>query len=153
MTTKNLAALAMICLLCSCQKDDSLIGITGDYSYKTSGEIISFTDSDTLRVALPDEVGTLDIVPLHENGNILLTFNTLGGSAYSTFGTADGDDITFEPFNRTLRLGMLTYDISVEGTARRYDGTILFSLTYEGQSQSFERKLESTSVQTIAKRN
>ena len=139
------------CVLASCQTE--LQQATGDYSYKTSGEAVSYSATDTLRLTLPNESGTLDIVSMHTEDSVLLTFNTFGGEVYSTHGLINGKDLIFNPFERTLHIGLLTYDITVSGTARRYDETVVFDLTYSGQSQSLDRTLESTKVQTIAKQN
>ena len=46
-----------------------------------------------------------------------------------------------------------TFDCVVSGSGHTYDDAIVFTLDYNGQSRTSDKKLKGTDIQTIAKRN
>ena len=141
-----LIAIACCCMLASCT--DEFRQIQGEYSYKASGTAAL----DTATIALPNEIGALQVID-GKDGTLMLTFNTLDGEVYSTYGELKEGDLTLEPFHRTLH-EVLTYDVRVTGHGVIYDKTIKFMLQYDGTGlNNADRKLKAENVLLVAKKN
>lgn len=139
------------------------------------------TKADTLVANLDNESGTLEVVSLHNGDSLLLTFDPLNGDIAVTRGVLDGSTIRFASYRRTLEvpttvkyfdtvslgIGILSYDtvivrerneyevydITVHGHANVYDNNLIFVLDYSGTSQTSERTLKGTNIQSLAKKN
>lgn len=139
-------AMACSCMLVSCT--DEFREIQGEYSYKASGT----AKLDTATVALPNEIGSLQIID-GKDGTLMLTFNTLEGEVYSTYGALKDGDLVLDAFHRTVR-EVLTYDVQVTGYGVLYDKTIKFMLQYNGKAlNDADRKLKAENVLLVAKKN
>lgn len=141
--------LAIMCtafLLASCTNE--ITRLTGEYSYKVSGTALV----DTAKEALPNEIGSLQIIDRGEDG-LLLTFNTLEGALYTADGSLKDGELLLAAFQRTLRLTASSYKVTVNGSGTVYDGTIVFNLTYAGTLLEGNKSLTATDVLLIAKKN
>lgn len=120
---KSLIILFALMALASCK--DQVAQVSGSYSYKISGT----TSIANGTVALPDEIGALDIIRL-DSVSALLTFNALSGPAYTTTATIEGKEITLEEYERTVTYSALTVPVTASGEGTIYDGTIVIDLHY-----------------------
>jgi len=120
---KSLIILFALMALASCK--DQVAQVSGSYSYKISGTTVIANET----VALPDEIGALDIIRL-DSVSALLTFNALSGPAYTTTATIEGKEITLEEYERTVTYSALTVPVRASGDGTIYDGTIVIDLHY-----------------------
>lgn len=159
-------------VLVSCNDSVEVRNIKGSYHYKTTGQV-TLTDSSKTQIhTLDNESGIMEVVSLHDDDEVLLTFNQTGGEVYNTKGTAHGDKVTFDPFHRLLTVtyaedktvGILdtlsitkheteTFAIQVSGRAEVYDNNIIFYYTYDGKSQTSSKTIHGTDIQMLAKKN
>lgn len=140
--------LFVLCALMLASCTDEFRQIQGEYSYKASGT----AKLDTATVALPNEIGSLQIID-GKDGTLMLTFNTLEGEVYSTYGALKDGDLVLDAFHRTVR-EVLTYDVQVTGYGVLYDKTIKFMLQYNGKAlNDADRKLKAENVLLVAKKN
>ncbi len=168
--TKQWATVALIglvlCTFCAC--DNSVKDVLGDYSYKISGLA---TIDDTIPVTLVDEQGAMHIVR-QKDQSVLLTMNILMGSVYTAEATVKGDSIFIEQCTRRLPLAYSysykpsadgsievertatdIFQVQVSGAGRVYDGTIHFTLHYQGASIQTERTIRDTDIHGVAIQN
>ena len=177
--TKMIFTAAFALLLASCCDTADVRDIKGGYHYKTSGQVeISDNGKSTIE-QLGQETGMLEVVSLHDDDNVLITFSQSGGEVYNTKATADGNTLHFDPFHRTLtirtttdntigiddHLGILdsigsyptvqteVFDLTVSGRAEIYDNTLIFYYQYDGRSQSTGKTLRGSDIQMLAKKN
>lgn len=139
------------------------------------------TKGDTLVANLDNESGSLEVVSLHDGDSLLLTIDQKNGDVIVTRGIVKNNRLTFAPFGRKLEVpedvtyydtlsigvGILTkdtviarerreyeaFDIIVSGYADVYDNNLVFSLEYNGKSQSTERTLRGKGIRSLAKKN
>lgn len=139
------------------------------------------TKADTLVANLDNESGTLEVVSLHNGDSLLLTIDQLNGNVVVTRGMANNGRLHFVSYNRTIEiptdvkyfdtisvgLGILSkdtvivrerreyepYDINVRGYADIYDNNLVFTLEYNGRSQTSERTLRGRDIKCLAKKN
>lgn len=160
------ANLVLITLLgfASCQSP--IHTLTGEYSYKISGQV---NIGNTSTCVLNDEIGSLNII--HKTDSIyILTFNTLNGGVYHTEATLSGKELTLDEFQRTLSvtytensdtfIGNATgslytdnFSITVRGNGILYDQTIIFDLQYSGKQLDKQQSLRGNNITLIAKKN
>ena len=123
--------LAFILLaLVACQ--DQVQQLSGTYSYKISGQAI--VDGDT--VGLLNEVGAMDILRVSSESAIF-TFNALTGPAYYATAHFVGKTILFGGYQRTINVGTKEYTVQGEAEGKAYDETLLFTLRYYNEDQTF----------------
>ena len=141
----------------------------------------SATKADTLVANLDNESGTLELVSLHDGDSLLMTIDQMNGNVIATRGIVHDNRLDFAPYERLLEIaldvkqfdtitidaGVVTYDtvlvhetrkyepydITVSGYADIYDNNLVFTLSYEGKSQTSERTLRGTEIKSLAKRN
>ena len=139
------------------------------------------TKADTLVANLDNESGALEVVSLHNGDSLLLTIDQLNGDVIVTRGKMNGKRLNFNAYTRTLEVpldvtyydtvsigvGILTkdtiipytrheyevFDITVQGFADVYDNNLVFTLDYNGKSQSTERTLRGKNISCLAKKN
>lgn len=170
-------------ILLGCEETMEVRSAKGSYSFKTSGKAeLGNLDREDKTIELENESGQLEIISLHNEENVMLTFNQINGGVYSTKGTIKDDILEIEPYTRTYTItstitiydtihttigGILNvdsisshekiiheiYDIEVSGNGTIYDNSIIFTLKYDGKSDSSERTLKSENIQMIAKKN
>ncbi len=188
---KQLVLFAMACvLLTSCSDTAEIRDAKGGYRFKTTGKVtLQVPDGKNQKatvstvVNLANESGTFELVSLKDGDKVLLTFDQLNGDVYHTNGVLSGDELTFEAFNRTLNLPIVTeysdtihihpligtvrdsiitytkthnemFDITVTGNAKTYENNIIFNLTYKGESQEDkQRTIEGSDIQMLCKKN
>ena len=142
---KKIFVISMLCavvgLFCTgCQ--DQVQQAAGTYSYKISGKAVVDGDERTLT----NETGALDIVH-KDSENALLTFNALGGAAYTTNATIADKRITLTPYERVLTIGSKDYTVMASGDGDIYDGTIVITLKYKSSN------VTANSLTLLCKRN
>lgn len=132
--------ISLLFLLSGCKSD--LQTALGSYSYKTS-----VIESD---LALPVEVGQLEVISLHNEDSVLLLMNELGGPAYQTKGKIEQKNLVFAPFKRVINVGLRDYSTTISGSATLYDNAIVFDYQYliEKNDTTYHAL-----VQSIAKKN
>ncbi|MGN0235624.1 MAG: hypothetical protein ACI4BD_04830 [Paludibacteraceae bacterium] len=98
----------MAVLFAGCDEAAEVRSTKGTYSFKTSGTATLTTDEESRQVALNDESGQMEVVSLHQEDSVLLTFNQVDGGVYSTRGVIAPPDkdgqatqLRFAPFERT----------------------------------------------------
>ena len=153
-------------LFCFCACESPVQSVIGEYSFKVSGQVTK-DGSDLL--ALPDEMGTMDIIHLNDS-NFLLTFNTLNGSAYTTEAVLSNKQLNLHPFSRTITLthksqssdilgGIIEltetehYSTDVYGYGTIYGETIKFTLQYSGEELTNGKKIKGSNILMLAKKN
>ena len=103
---KNHHLLLISCLLILCAGcETSMHKVTGDYSYKQSGLVV-FTDAEGQQVTiLATKQGQLNILKDRQSkgGDILVTFNEMGGGTYVCDGKIKGDSIFLSPHEFSTR--------------------------------------------------
>lgn len=131
-------------------------------------------------VNLTNETGSFELVSLKDGDKVLLTFDPLNGDVSHTEGVLSGSDLTFNAFTRTLEVPVDTevkdtitipiiggdtvytytvtktevFDITVSGTGKVYTNNIIFSLVYEGKSQTNEQHtIKGTDIEMLCKKN
>ena len=148
------AALLLGALCAACEKSGPSL-FAGNYSFKTSGYLDVQSadaegDSAVSTLSLATRSGQMDITPTGTDGDrVVITMNETGGDLLVYYATASDDLLTLEPAARhrvlaadSLRLPvsgtaiglgeMAEENVTVSGTARRYDNIVLFDLRYEG---------------------
>lgn len=105
MKMKNFLCLCVLLttILTACNKD--VKKITGDYSYKLSGTV-NFEDADGNQTKIMTiKRGQMNIVAdkKGKKGDIVITFNEMGGGVYSCTGKVEGDSIFFNPYEFSTR--------------------------------------------------
>ena len=157
---------AVILTLCtSCNRD--VREHTGDYSYKLSG-LVSFVDaSGEATNILATKQGQMNIMEDKKAGRgvVLVTFNEMGGGAYSCTGKISGDSIVFKPFTfstrfssadttiELLQLGKV-YTVQAEGRGIIRDGVILMEERWIGQSEDGSNiQMQANAITLLAEEN
>ncbi|MBO4488043.1 MAG: hypothetical protein J5741_00100 [Bacteroidales bacterium] len=105
---KILTFLLPTLLLLSVSCDTPSRKVTGDYSYKQSG-LVTFTDEENHTVStLATKQGQMNIMlDRHgKKGDVLITFNEMGGGAHTCTGKIQGDSIFFAPYEFTTRFSI-----------------------------------------------
>lgn len=142
---KKIFIISVLCvvvgLLCvGCQ--DQVQQVSGSYAYKISGKAMV----DTVEHVLTNETGAMEIVH-KDSETALLTFNALGGAAYTTDATIADKHITLNPYERVIRVGLKEYTVTASGAGDIYDRTIVITLQYESEA------LKADSITLLCKRN
>lgn len=176
---KMIIAAAMTLMLAGCSETAEVRDAKGGYHYKTSGQVTITDKGKTTTEQLNQESGLLEVVSLHDDDNVLITFSQTGGDVYNTQGSISGNDLRLEPFHRSLsirtttennigiddHLGLLdsigtypsiqteVFDITVSGRAEIYDNTLIFYYQYDGTSLSTDKTIHGTDIQMLAKKN
>ena len=124
---KLLVILLALTALMICK--DQVEQLSGSYSYKISGMAVYGNDT----VSLSEEIGALDLIHLSAD-SALLTFNALRGPAYATKAKLEGKSITLMPYKRNISRLTRNYTVTASGQGEVYDGTILVTLSYVGDT-------------------
>lgn len=145
MDMKKIYVISVLCvvvgLLCAgCQ--DQVQQVSGSYSYKISGKAVV----DTVERSLANETGTMEIVR-KDSENALLTFNALGGAAYTTNATIADKHITLAPYERVISFGLEEHTVTASGEGDFYDRTLVITLQYKNDT------LTADSLTLLCKRN
>lgn len=146
-----LLAVVVTLVMGSCQNDIEIM--SGDYTYYTSGEVVRYGSVDTVTISLPDESGQLRMLNAHNGDSVLLVFTSLTGNAYTAHAAVDGKELYIKPFNRTIALAGLGYDIMVSGSGHLYDRTLVMDLQYKGTELNGDNTIEGDGIRCVAKRN
>jgi hypothetical protein len=159
--------------LTSCHKNGVNL-FTGDYSFKTSGEISitaqaaindeNITIPAVLNASLSSDIGQLNIsVSDKKNDEVVVVINYLNGDVVTTTGICDGKTIELENFQRntlpvsvnTLFSANNTY-ITISATGQMFDDNmIIFDMTYNGTTKigPVTYKIKDKDIKMVAYRN
>lgn len=152
-------------LLAACNKD--VKKITGDYSYKLSGQV-SFEDADGNQTSiLASKRGQMNIrADKHgEKGDIVVTFNEMNGGAYSCTGRVEGDSIFFNPYEFSTRFSSAdsvvdliqlghVYTVQSQGRGVVLDNVILMEERWMGRPENGEMvRMKADKVTLLAEKN
>jgi len=126
-----------------------------DTTYKLNGfqidTIVTVRDEEmTLNVNV--ESGQMDITAMTEE-DMVVSLNVLGGGIIVYYATAEGEDLTLNEATRHLTIAnfsltesdeefgsrAISADLTVNGTAKRYDNIVLFDLDYTGDFWANDR--------------
>lgn len=135
-------SIVLVALLALAGCSDQVQQIAGTYSYKISGRGVIAGVSQKM----DDEIGAMEIVHSTDS-TALVTFNTLGGPAYTTYAAVNGKQITLKAFERDVKEDAVNYHVTASGQGTVFDGTILFTLKYEGN------QLNADSLTLLCKKN
>lgn len=142
-----LAAVTATVMLTSCEKEGNML-FRGYYSFKTSGVIevertMTYPQDgtvtvDTLQISLAAESGQMNILSSDDKaGKMFVTMNVIGGDAVVLDATTSGSDMTVGPSDRTISfldgVDRVSLNVSVNGTARKYENVVIFDLDYSGE--------------------
>lgn len=180
MKSKIIILLGAVLCMMACADSNAVRSAKGAYRYKTTGKVtlqIGQMLSDTLVANLDNESGSLEVVSLHDGDSLLLTLDQLNGNVIVTRGKMNGSRLNFNPYSRTLDVPLdvtyydtisliltdtviarerheyETFDITVRGHADLYDNNLVFSLEYDGKSQTTDRTLRGKGIRCLAKKN
>ena len=152
-------------LLTACNKD--VKKITGDYSYKLSG-VVCFEDADGNKTnILTSKRGQINILAdkKGKKGDIVVTFNEMGGGAYSCTGKVEGDSIFFNPYEFSTRFTSAdsvvdliqvghVYTVQSRGKGVVRDNIILMEEQWMGRPESGEMvRLKADKITLLAEEN
>ena len=149
-------------MLSSCSKDETA-SFCGSYSFKTGGYVevkTNILDSTVVRYISP-ESGQMRI--LQDSGkNVKVTMNVLGGSPVAYDGVVENGVLRLNPTKREVKLyrDILFLDfveavLTVGGEGRKYDGSLVINMDYQGTyaSSFLTGDIISSNVTCIATRN
>lgn len=172
-----LAVVASLLSFCSCEKEGVKL-FDGNYSFKTSGILtvertakvsesdasaeipakISDSGNRTFKLPLTSESGQMNIIKTGDN-SVIVTMNIVGGDALVFNGKAEGKVLTLDPAVRFLSFrdgaNTVSLEITVSGTAEKYDDVAIFTLEYTGGGETtlYDYKILASEVKCVAKLN
>lgn len=168
---KKFSLFAIVCLMAitmsSCKKTGVNLFV-GEYSFKTSGDIVITAEGGvagmpaSVTLSLDDAVGECHIRPAEEEGNkVVVAFNVIEGKVFTTTGTCDGDKIVIDEFNcNTLPFIVNTVftgdvDIKVSATGQMYNDMIVFDVFCNGTATAASKtyKIKGKDIRMVAYRN
>lgn len=129
------------------------------FNYHTQNDTISSRDTVVVR-RIGTESGQMHILQ-KDADRMILTMNVTAGDPVVIEASVSGGDITLEKTRRFLPVhtggGLLTrqMELTLSGTGKRYDNTVLLDLTYEGdyQEDGFDGVVSASRVNCIATAN
>ena len=159
------SVLLIVSLMTACNKD--VKKITGDYSYKLSG-VVNFEDADGNQTSiLATKRGQMNIIAdkKGKKGDIVVTFNEMGGGAYSCTGMVKGDSIIFNPYEFSTRFSSAdsvvdliqlghVYTVQSRGSGVIHDDVILMEEQWIGRPESGEMvRMKADKITLLAEEN
>ena len=159
--------LLLTLLLISAGCDAPLNNVTGDYSYKQSGLVVFTDDENNVVSTLATKQGQMNIMrDAHgKKGDILITFNEMGGGAYTCTGKIKGDSIFFDPHEFSTRFSTAdsvqsllqvgkVYTIQSAGRGIISDDMILVEEQWTGKPEDGTMvRLNANKITILAERN
>lgn len=160
------------CLLtmASCQKN-GIDAFRGEYSFKTSGEVLIQRESSessslipaSFTVSLANEIGQMEIHTLDQKEDkVLVIINYMDDEVIVTKGVCNEQEIELEEFTRNA-MNFSVYSflsancvVKIKATGHIYDGsTIVFDEVYDGTATiaNCTYKIRGNNIRTIATRN
>jgi len=164
-TIKMVAPLMLACLLLvSCKKEGVKV-FEGDYTYKTSGNVVVKINGMNIPVSLINHTGQLDIIDIGEDDKVQIVKTSLEGNVSTYNATINDDEIDFDPttFTEIIMLGTSgSYGIGIitsKATGKIYNkNTIIINEVYQGtyinsDSLNTMGTIYGDNVLTVADRN
>ena len=150
-------------------KAEGTAAFKGDYSFKTGGYITvsgTYTDwrgsRDTTFIRnLVPESGQMHLLQDTEEQKMVVTMNITGGDPVVFSASLDGEQLVLTPLLRSVLVfpkfgdDALRYNLTVGGTGRKYDQTIVFEMNYSGDfsMDGLKGTVTSSKVHCIATKN
>ena len=150
-------------------KTEGTAAFKGDYSFKTGGYITvsgTYTDwrgsRDTTFIRnLVPESGQMHLLQDTEEQKMVVTMNITGGDPVVFSASLDGEQLVLTPLLRRVLVfpkfgdDALRYNLTVGGTGRKYDQTIVFEMNYSGDfpMDGLKGAVTSSKVHCIATKN
>jgi len=148
----------------SCQRE--VRSITGDYSYKLSGEVTVTNNDGEISYLMVNKRGQMNILrDKSASDRVTITMNESAGGAYSFTATIKGDSLLLDPyqFSTNILTGdnvspfqdgtTLVFRIDVAGRGVRNDNIILIEENWSGQQSSGNSRLEGNKMVLLAEKN
>jgi len=136
-------SLLVLTVLSSCRKKGVPL-FCGDYSYKMTGTVVFEpvdSDNPSVELSITNEIGSLDISTLdRKDGTVMVVMNAIDGELSTTSAHCSGTEISFDKFERTLRLTNIASGINtrckvdVEAEGDMYDDeTMIVNVRFSGR--------------------
>lgn len=126
-----------------------------DTTYQINGfqiDTIVTAHPEQMTLSINTESGQMDITSMGEE-NLMVSMNVIGGEMVLYYATAEGSDLTLNEASRHLTIAnfslteddeefgsrAISADLTVNGTAQRYENIVLFNLTYDGDFWANDR--------------
>lgn len=154
------------CLL-SCTKEGA-DRFEGNYSFKTSGTLSiveksleegSETETDTLKIPIPNKRGQMDIIR-KEGNQMIVTMNILGGEVITFEATAQKKILTLKEVDQLIDIPVrdtstIEMDVQIGGFGERFGDVIIFRMEYKGSHKTEKKEYEilDSAVDCVAKLN
>lgn len=154
-------------VLLSCQRES--MRITGDYSYKLSGEVAIMDEDGGVSYHLIHRNGQMNILKdKSHKGKYIVTMNEMSGSGYVVTVAFQGDTLVIEPHDFTTSLitsdgislidedntATIVYRVNAAGSGRKTDNILIMREHWQGQqSGNPVVRLYAPEITIIAERN
>jgi len=148
----------------SCQR--SINSLTGDYSYKLSGEVAVTNEDGETSYLMVNKRGQMNILRNKSaSDQVTITMNESAGGAYSFTATVKGDSLLMDPyqFSTNILTGdnvspfqdgtSLVFRIDATGKGVRNDNIILVEECWTGQQSSGNSRLVGSKMLLLAEKN
>lgn len=136
---KIMVPLIMVCLLLASCKKEGVKVFEGEYTYKTSGNVVVTINGTNIPVSLINHTGQLDIIDIGEDDKVQIVKTSLEGNVSTYNATINDDEIGFDPttFSEIIVLGTSgaygTGIITSKATGKIYNkNTIIINEVYQG---------------------
>lgn len=152
-------------LLSACHRE--VRQLTGDYSYKISGEA-AVTDADgEVSYLMVSKRGQMNILrDRNDKDKVLVTMNETAGGVYSFTATVKGDSLILDPYQFTTNIlseasinpfqddnATLVFQIDASGSGFSNDDIIILNEQWNGRQSSGNVTLAAPKMTMIAERN
>lgn len=152
-------------VLGACHREVSQL--TGDYSYKISGET-AVTDADgEVSYLMVSKRGQMNILrDRNDKDKVLVTMNETAGGVYSFTATVKGDSLILDPYQFTTNIlseasinpfqednATLVFQIDASGSGFSNDDIIILNEQWSGRQSSGNATLSAPKMTMIAERN
>lgn len=152
-------------LLCACHRE--VRQLTGNYSYKISGEA-AVTDADgEVSYLMVSKRGQMNILrDRNDKDKVLVTMNETAGGVYSFTATVKGDSLILDPYQFTTNIlseasinpfqddnATLVFQIDAFGSGFSNDDIIILNEQWNGRQSSGNVTLAAPKMTMIAERN
>lgn len=141
--------------------------LTGDYSYKVSGEVAVTDANGEISYLMVSKRGQMNILrDRNDKTRVLVTMNETAGGVYSFTATVKGDSLLLDPHTFTTNIlseasinpfqddnATLVFQISATGSGFSNDDFIILNEQWNGRQSSGSTTLSGPKMTMIAERN
>lgn len=159
----TLAAVALFFSACNREVNQ----LTGDYSYKISGEV-AVTDADSnISYLMVNKRGQMNILRDHnDKTRVLVTMSETAGGVYSFTAKVQGDSLLLDPYSFATNIlskatalpvidsnATMVFQIDAMGSGFCNDDVIILNEQWSGHQSSGSNTLSGPKMMMIAERN